>query len=235
MGRYFPERNWVVVLGLAVAGVLGYAIRDMQEPHVERRMVETPVPQEEAEAPQEEEEAPGATPPSAPVVISSPTMTVGASSDNDRLAVPRTGTNANLGLFHQAQRVFHGATGRYSTDLRAIRWTPPGPLMRFKLGFLVPSTGGGTAEDPNRMDTGTFLRVVEPSTGAPYVYTPEAQAIDLGLYSDLCRRGCTADSQGYEVMVAVPLNAQGNVDVWLFNHRNELVHVWDGLGNQRLD
>lgn len=152
----------------------------------------------------------------------------------DSVVAQRLNANVNLDELYTAQKIYRGENGHYTTDLVATGWKPAQALMSYKLSFLEPSVPMDVDEIPTRTGTDDFLTINEALTDAPYVYSPDAQMIDLSRYAALCRTGCTADAQSFEVMIAVPLDNQGRADIWLLNERKELVHVWDGLSNQAL-
>jgi hypothetical protein len=147
----------------------------------------------------------------------------------------RLGVAVNLGEIFSGEQAFYDLNGRYTTDLLSIEWFPQQTLMGYKLGFLSPSPTEGEFEDPTRMTSDVYLLESDDAIGAPFVYDPQAHLLDLRSHSRLCRRGCSADSRGFELMIVVPIGDEGRMDVWLLNERKELTHVWDGVSGQRLD
>lgn len=146
----------------------------------------------------------------------------------------RLGLEINLSDFFLAQELYKAENGHYTTDIVASGWAPTEVLMKYKLGFLEASVPMSVDEITTRQSTDEFLTVNEPATDAPYLYSPDAQLINLGAYSSLCRRGCTADAQGFELMIAVPLDTQGKADIWLLDSDKQLIHVWDGIRGEPL-
>lgn len=216
---------WVAV---AIAGAmgLGFGIANLRLPRVliQRLPVPTAVNVQAEEAPsnndaliqeeREEAEEPG----------------LELSEVTRRLGVP-----VNLSEIFSGQQGFFDINGRYTTDLLSLEWLPTRTLMLYKLGFLTPSPTEGEFEDPMRMTSDIYLTEIDDATGAPFVYDPRAHLVDLRSHARLCRRGCSADSRGFELMIAVPVGGTGGVDIWLLNERKELTHVWDGVGERRLD
>lgn len=144
------------------------------------------------------------------------------------------GVDANLNELYEAQHLFRGENGHFTTDLIAIGWAPSSVLMDYKLGFLVYSVPIDVDEIPTRASTDEYLNINENETDAPFLYSPDAQLINLDRYQFLCRNGCSAGSDHFEIMIAVPLDNTGNADIWLFDDQKRLIHVWDGIRGQQL-
>jgi hypothetical protein len=152
----------------------------------------------------------------------------------------RARVKLNLSTIYAAQKSFFADFGHYSTDLVFIGWSPNVAQMDFKLGFLQPfqpskpAVAGGTEEDPSRMDSDEFLGVLNHDQSEPGHYTKAAEAISLAEFERFCRKGCTANTNSFEVLVILPLGESGKVDVWTINESKKLQQVWDGVSGKAL-
>ena len=147
----------------------------------------------------------------------------------------RSRAKLNLSALYTAQITFFSEFDRYSTDLVFIGWSPSQSPMDFKIGFLREFRPAklvvldGTEEDPSRMDSDEFL-----GSDGSFQYTPAAEDLKLYDYEKFCRMGCTATSKSFEIIVIVPIGAQGKVDVWSITHDKKLLQLWDGVTGQAL-
>lgn len=223
MRRYMTTRSAWTLGGLVLVGTLaGFVMGRKSLPFNRIQRVEVPVVASSSFRPQE-------------VTINVRQEETDQSPALDEAALgARTKVRINLNAFHAAQLAYRDVYGRFTTDMLALEWTPIGSQLDYKLGFLSSSQMAADGEDPTQRDTDVYLAEVDPDSDVPFTYTPRATLINLNLYTALCRKGCSASAQGYELMLAIPLDEEGRVDVWLLNEQKQLVQVWDGMTGQRL-
>jgi hypothetical protein len=153
----------------------------------------------------------------------------------------RSGAKLNLAMIYTAQKSFFSDFKRYSTDLIYVGWAPNVARMNFKLGFLHqlrPKNlimSEGTTEDPSRMDSDEYLQTPFNDSGDRYHYSKAAESISLFDYEKFCRQRCTANADGFEVLVVLPLGDSGRVDVWSITDKKELRQLWDGVAQKAIE
>ncbi|MEQ1878224.1 MAG: hypothetical protein ABL958_16400 [Bdellovibrionia bacterium] len=140
-----------------------------------------------------------------------------------------------LSSLYVYQLAYFAEFERYSTDLKAMGWEPRNTGVGFKMGFLSPyypptySDDVGFREDPRRMTSDEFIGLNPSEREDSFKYKEAADRLKLSDFSHFCRRGCTADEKGFEVLLASPIGDSGRADVWLVNEAKEFVLVHDGL------
>lgn len=138
---------------------------------------------------------------------------------------------SQLAGMYTAQRSFHAEFDRYTTDLTAMGYAFDEGEINAKIGFLreysPPDKIDELNENPENMNTDSL--VASKAGEVPKnTYTDAASKISLDNLSGYCKRGCTANENEFEMLVAVPLGG-GRVDVWLVNSKKEMELVQDGL------
>ncbi len=151
----------------------------------------------------------------------------------DEIKTLRQQAKGVLSSFYASQRAFHMEFNRYTTDLKAVGWSPNSGNMNYKLGFLSETKAQPTTEtdrsfeDTRRMSTDDFDG--EDYTNIErFIYSREVAGLTLQEFARYCRKGCTSDQETFEIMLVLPLGDNRHVDVWLINEKKELVHVRDG-------
>lgn len=138
----------------------------------------------------------------------------------------RSKQKLHLAATYTAMKAMYADKNRYSTDLMYMGYGVDSEID-FKIGFIKPyypaelETTEHSYEDPERM---TNDLCIEGESGT---ITESANAINLSDYEHLCKKGCTADENGFEIMVVSPLR-NGKHDVWVINEKKEIVQVQDG-------
>lgn len=139
----------------------------------------------------------------------------------------RSKQKLHLSAIYTALKAMHADFKRYSTDLHYMGYRPDTEID-LKIGFIKPyypadlETSENSYEDPERMTN--VLSADDPAV----TITDLADAIDLSSYEHLCKKGCTANEKGFEIMVVSPLQ-NGKHDVWVINEKKEIVQVQDGM------
>jgi hypothetical protein len=136
-----------------------------------------------------------------------------------------------LAAGYTAQKAFAAEFERYSSDLVAIGIEPQAPDVNFKMGFLSALSERAiedAREKPERFSTDAFINNDSWGSNQKFRYTPEAEKISLESYARYCEHGCVASRNSFELMIAIPLDDKGHVDVWLMNEKKELKQVVDG-------
>ena len=137
-----------------------------------------------------------------------------------------------------AQMAFFAEYDRYTTDLYAAGYAMPSPQMKFKVGFLEPynaEKNNGTLsldENPERKDSDSFSGKVETQSGQKYEYDKPSENIDLAQFRHYCEHYCTAQSDYFEMMLAIPLGDAEHVDVWLIDSQKRITLVQDGMAQR---
>ena len=143
----------------------------------------------------------------------------------------RSLAKSSLASGYTAQRAIQAEWDRYTSDLVYIGWEPSGPDVSYKMGFLAaidaPLFADGR-EKPERFTTDAFIN--RDIVGAEKLrYTPAAERINLNDYARYCERGCIVAPDWFEMLLAIPLDDQGHVDVWTINDKKEMKQVVDGM------
>ena len=231
------KRNLLIALVLVV--IAFFALRP------KRATVETPIetgkPYTEiptAETPAAEMPKPAPTEKVGPPPATTKPLPVGPSLPMDKIQALRSQARAHLSAGYTAQRAFRAEFGRYTTDLKAMGWSPTSANVAFKFGFLTefrPNLSNDPpmdiVEDPRLMSTDSFIgdRFDDNST---FRYDDSANNLALSEYSRFCSDGCTADDDSFEMLLAVPLGDPDHVDVWIVNEKKQMEMVFDGVTGQ---
>jgi hypothetical protein len=166
----------------------------------------------------------------APVVAPPPAEAI----DEAKVKNLRAMAKASLSGFYSAQRAYFAEFGRYTTDLKTAGWLPDKAQMEYKAGFLREGKPnkfndfGRQLEDPRRMNSDAFLGEKYDRENY-YAYSDQAAVISLDQFAQFCEKDCSANELGFEMILAVPLDGAGRVDVWRVNQNKEIVLVQDGL------
>jgi hypothetical protein len=146
----------------------------------------------------------------------------------------RAATRALLASSISGELSYKAETDHFTTDLKMFGWAPNEVEMNYKMGFLAPSSedtqssSGGAREDPKRLTTDAFIGEESEDSNQKIQYSIAADKIRLSDYANVCQNGCTANAENFEIMVAVPLDDQGHVDVWTVHANKEMKLVRDG-------
>lgn len=129
---------------------------------------------------------------------------------------------------------FYAEYDRYSSDLMT-GFIPEGEILSMKLGFLSSYQPHDLVEreNPDRKDTDYFVEASRTSD-EPIMYSEEASRIDLQSLAKFCDKKCEASEREFELIVAVNLDDDPELDVWTVNEKKELVHRYDDMTNQAL-
>ncbi len=153
---------------------------------------------------------------------------------DEQLRERRSEAKMALASFYSGQKAFHAEYKRYSTDLKAIGWRPNEPLIKYKIGFVAafrPSSYSDSEEfreDPTRLDTDSYINDAANELGEVFKYDERVESVRLSDYETYCKKGCTADETGFEILVVMPLGNSGRVDVWSINDQKEIRLISDG-------
>lgn len=147
----------------------------------------------------------------------------------------RSEAKMSLAANYTALKAFYAEWNRYTTDLKAMGFTPIKSELHFKLGFtkqFQPSEANqNTNEDfssTKNLSTDTFIGEKEAQSGQIFRYAPGLDSINLDEYSRYCERGCTATDKDFEILLILPLLNSKKVDVWVVNEKKEIIQVLDG-------
>ncbi len=147
------------------------------------------------------------------------------------IRVRRSEMKLSLSAMYGAEKSFFSEFHRYTTDFNGMGYAPEREVITIKTGFIVPYYPAKLVgnEDPRLMSYDEYYTSERrPSSVA---YAPGVENIRLGDLSNLCKMGCTATDTGFELISATNLDADDDLDVWLINHRKELLHVQDDLAS----
>ncbi len=168
----------------------------------------------------------GSPPPWAPPASASPSVVL----SEEQIIERRAQLKASLAGLYTAQRAFHAEFDRYSTDLKALGWSPASPDLPAYIGFMrafdhASEVNLPDGEVPGRLSTDAFVGSTSDAD-RPYRYDSHSQ-IAVRELERHCRRGCTASRDRFELISAFNLDADPTLDVWIINESKELVHVVD--------
>lgn len=123
-----------------------------------------------------------------------------------------------------AQRGNFDEIERFSTDI-FFSGMPTPKFKNIIYGFLEPYlVEPSQGEDPRRLDS-TFLKPLNQLETFP---VPQA-AFSLSSLKQYCQKGCSATANTYEIILAVNLDADPDLDVWTTDESREIKHVHDDL------
>jgi hypothetical protein len=110
---------------------------------------------------------------------------------------------------------------RYTTDFRALGYSPKGPTLHAKAGFLR-AFSPPNPEDFERPDRLSEEELMKDPVYADYKFSASAEAAHLDDAAPYCRRGCTASETEFEIAIVTLTN--GKPDVWTINSDKVLRH-----------
>jgi hypothetical protein len=149
----------------------------------------------------------------------------------------REETKAFLSSIYTSQKAFQAEYNQYTTDLVGSGMVPSSAIIPFKAGFLEPSEESNEISpeeniNARRLSTDSFIGDLDDYSHSTFQYAPFVREIDLDSYKDYCKHGCTADKQGFEMLIATPLGNSGQIDVWIVNDNKEIILVKDGTKSE---
>lgn len=169
---------------------------------------------------------------SAPKAATGDQASINASAlDSESVEKIRYETKVLVASIYGAQRQFFLKHGRYTTDLIATGWSPDVRFNNERVGFLTPYFPRKLleGENPKFMSTDDFLRLEEHERGSKGEYSKSAQGISLEKLRKYCQAGCTASEKHFEVIGAMNLDADSDLDIWLINDKKQIVQLVDDL------
>jgi Na+-transporting methylmalonyl-CoA/oxaloacetate decarboxylase gamma subunit len=131
---------------------------------------------------------------------------------------------------YTAQRAFQAEWNRFTSDLVFMGWEPTMPELNYKMGFLgaLVADAVDEKEKPQRYSTDAFINEETDQSSEKIRYTRAAEKINLSDYARYCQQGCVATKDSFELLLVLPLDEQGHVDVWTINDKKEMKQVVDG-------
>lgn len=144
----------------------------------------------------------------------------------------RNEAKSGLSAAYTMMAAFYAEYDRYSSDLMS-GFIPDGEILAMKLGFLNSYQPHDLAEreNPERKDTDFFVEASRTSD-EPIMYSEEASRIDLQSLAKFCDKKCEASEREFELIVAVNLDGDPELDVWTVNEKKELIHRYDDMTNR---
>ncbi len=147
-------------------------------------------------------------------------------------------SKSTLASIYTAESSYFAEWNRFTTDLKAAGFSNSTRILNTKFGFMHPfrtedlseeSTGN---EVPDRTTSDFLLEEIDSQSNERFVYSEQLANLDLSQFEKYCENGCTASSEGFELILVALLGDEKNFDVWLINSKKEIKLIHDGVLKQ---